>query len=65
MQEIYNEITKEKYDRYKSMSYSEFTKEIKSNLSDTIRYGYGYYGCRLRERDGKYYTVMTIGSSCD
>ena len=27
--------------------------------------GYGYYGCDVKEENGKYYVYHTIGESCD
>ena len=49
---FYKEIDKEEYDRLSSMSYGEVDKEIKNNLSDSIIYGYGYYGHDLLQEKG-------------
>lgn len=65
MQTSYRDITKEEYDRLKSMSYGEVNSEIEANLSDAIKWGYGYYGHTLREVDGKYQLGLKIGDSCD
>lgn len=61
----YSEITKEEYDRYKAMEYRDFTKEIESNLSPSIIWGYGYYGCCLMEYEGAYWLGIKTGNSCD
>ena len=62
---FYKEISKEEYDRLSSMSYGEVDKEIKNNLSDSIIYGYGYYGHDLLEENGMYFVGRTTGNSCD
>ena len=58
-------ISKEEYDRLSAMSYGEVDKEIKSNLSDSIIYGYGYYGHDLLQENGMYFVGTTTGNSCD
>ena len=62
---FYKEISKEEYDRLSSMTYGEVDKEIKDNLSDSIIYGYGYYGNDLLEENGMYFVGRTTGNSCD
>ena len=62
---FYKEINKEEYDRLSTMSYGEVDKEIKNNLSDSIIYGYGYYGHDLLEENGMYFVGRTTGNSCD
>ena len=59
------EISKEEYDRLKELSAGELNAIVESNLSDTIRWGYGYYGSKVLEDNGTYYLEMKIGSSCD
>lgn len=59
------EISKEVYD--KAM---ENNGHIPSNMEVevfgmAICAGYGLYGTRVRETDGKYYVDYTRGSSCD
>ena len=44
---------------------STFYKEIKNNLSDSIIYGYGYYGHDLLQENGMYFIGTTTGNSCD
>ena len=65
----YYEITKEEYDRITAIENykSELTAEIESQLSDSIRLGYGFYGCGLTEDTdkGKCYYFEKIGNSCD
>lgn len=63
MREITREITKEKYDYYKSQP--SVSVAIKSEMSDDIICGYGYYGGSVYESNGKYYMRYSIGSSCD
>lgn len=66
MQRITNEISKEKYDKLKGMTYAEQEKEIFPNgIPDAWQWGYGYYGHAIYEKDGKYYETYSIGSSCD
>lgn len=63
MREITREITKEKYDYYDSQP--NVSVAIKSEMSDDIIYGYGYYGGSVYESDGKYYMKYSIGNSCE
>lgn len=63
MREITREITKEKYDYYESQS--NVSAAIKSEMSDDIICGYGYYGGSVYESNGKYYMRYSIGNSCD
>ena len=62
---FYKEISKEEYDRLSAMTYWEVESEIEKNLSDSIRYGYGYYGHKLLEENGMYFLGTTTGNSCD
>ena len=61
----YREITKTECERLQKMSYGDRTAEIKAELSDSIKYGYGYYGHALCEKHGKYYLGIESGNSCD
>lgn len=65
MQVMENGISKEEYDRYREMTVGERNAVIEEALPDYIILGYGYYGCSLREENGKYYLRISIGSSCD
>ena len=47
------------------MSYGEVDKEIENNLSDSIIYGYGYYGHDLLQENGMCFVGTTTGNSCD
>ena len=48
-----------------AMTYGEVDDEIEKNLSDSVKYGYGYYGHRLLEEDGMYFLGTITGNSCD
>lgn len=61
----YEEITKECYDNLSTLTHPELSKLVEANLDVCIKYGYGYYGCRIGEIDGKYYIVTKVGNSCD
>ena len=65
MQTVKSEITEAEYKRYASTPYGEWRKEVEATIPDHWRYGYGWYGCAPMEKDGKFYLVHTIGSSCD
>lgn len=59
------EISKELYDEA-MLNDGRFTKEMENNFfTDSIRYGYGLYGTKVFEKDGKYYVRYTTGSHCD
>ena len=59
------EVSKEVYDRAQ-LNRGYMAKEDKEALfSESIRYGYGLYGCVVREKDGKYICSYEIGDSCD
>ena len=66
----YREITKECYDSLSSMTYRDREEIIEAGLSDSDKWGYGYYGHELANRkkgevNGKFYLGKKIGSSCD
>ena len=65
MRDIYEKITKEMYDYYMSTPRSEWLPEVEKKLPASWVMGYGYYGTDLAIRDGEYYLVYSIGSSCD
>lgn len=65
MQRVEWEITEEEYKRLEAMSYGERVEEIESKIGADWKYGYGYYGHSLIEKEGKYYIVHSIGDSCD
>ena len=63
----YREITE---DEYKRVTVIEgwrgiLNAEYEANMSDAIRYGYGFYGCGVCESNGKYYYYTKTGNSCD
>ena len=65
----YYEISKEEFDRVKSIEgwQSKLTAEYEETMDDSIRYGYGFYGCGICESmtNGQYYFFTKIGNSCD
>lgn len=65
MQQIEREISKELYDNYASRSAADWKAEIREKLPESWVCGYGYYGTDLVAKNGKYYLIHTIGSSCD
>lgn len=58
------EITKNKYDELSKLPDEELYGYIQKDIPDHWRLGYGWYGCRLVEDNGKYYIYHTIGDSC-
>ena len=65
MRNVYEEITKELYDNYASRPKKEWIGEITKTIPIQWSAGYGYYGTDLTTKDGKYYLVHTLGSTCD
>lgn len=63
----YYEISKEEYDRVMSFDNwrPRLRTECEETLTDSIRWGYGFYGCDLAIRDGAYFYTIRIGNSCD
>lgn len=62
------EITKEEYDEIMKESNGKgiLPDRLKSKYFDvSILCGYGLYSAGVREKDGKYYLVYSIGDSCD
>lgn len=65
MQTCKEEITKEQYKELSKLSEGQLYGFVKKDIPDHWRYGYGWYGCRLVEKDDKFYIYHTIGDSCD
>lgn len=61
----YNEISENEYTRLRNMSEAERSAEIYFSISEAIKYGYGYYGYHLIEKNGEYYLGISSGNSCD
>lgn len=51
----------EPYDGYYYMAQQD-QNEL---FSESIRWGYGLYNCKVHEEDGKYICTWMRGSSCD
>lgn len=60
-----NEITKEEYDRLSALPHSEFDEMIQEETPAHIFQGYGYYGSKLIENEGRYFACREQGSSCE
>ena len=66
MRYVKEEITKERYNSLKNMTYNEQHKELfPTGIPVSWEMGYGYYGHSLREEDGRCFAVYTLGGSCD
>lgn len=64
----YTEISEEEYQKYAAMEHRELYEYVRDNvISDSIRWGYGYYGCDLYvdPEDGTKFLGVTSGNSCD
>lgn len=66
------EVSKEVFERAKARSVNKDAKSFymvdedeQELFSESIRYGYGLYNCRVHEEDGKYICTWDMGSSCD
>ncbi len=59
------EITPAQFAEYKAMSAGELNSTVERGLPESITLGYGYYGASLEAKDGKFYLLTNIGSSCD
>lgn len=66
------EVSKEVYERAKARAKNKDGKffymapeDERTLFSDSIRLGYGLYGCMVHEEDGKYICTYSTGSSCD
>ena len=58
---MYAESGRESYDGYYYMAQQD-QNEL---FSESIRWGYGLYNCKVHEEDGKYICTYETGSSCD
>ena len=58
-------VSSEEYKRLSEMTYGERTAFVKNLLPASVICGYGYYGHALKQKDGRFYIVCDIGSSCD
>lgn len=58
MVDVTYEISQEKYEKAKA-------EGPESIISDSILMGYGCYGAKVYEANGKYYLTYTRGNSCD
>lgn len=58
-------ITKEQFDRANAAGGSICKEDIPAVFTEAERWGYGLYGNRVYEKDGKYFVSYTLGSSCD
>ena len=65
MRDVKREIGKELFDEYKTMKYRARAARLEDDIPDQWLYGYGVYGHRLCEDNGKYYVIYTIGGHCD
>lgn len=65
MREVTENITKESYERFKSMTKADFYDEIKKDLPIDWVCGYGWYGAYLGQNNGEYYIVHELGDSCE
>lgn len=62
---IKREISKEIYDRTKANNNCMSKEDTREVFSISELCGYGVYGERLVEDDGKYYIEFYRGSTCD
>lgn len=58
MVDVNNEITKEEYDKAQKDG-------AESILPNWLCMGYGVYGARVYEEEGKYFISYSRGDSCD
>lgn len=65
MQTIRSKINSEEYSRLSKLKPAELNFEIEKTIPIHWSCGYGWYGCRLVEDDGKYYIEHKLGDSCD
>jgi len=64
MVEVEKEITKAEYDEIQATK--TFSSEfLHKNIGDTVIMGYGLYGTKVYEKDGKYILWYERGDSCD
>jgi len=59
------EIDKELYDKCMECG-GHIPAEMQHDFyGEAVMQGYGFYGDRVYEKDGKYFVRFSIGSSCD
>lgn len=60
----YREISEDEYKRLSNIN--NLTSEYEQTLPESIRCGYGFYGCgAIRRNDNKYFFYERVGSTCD
>lgn len=59
LERIKREITKEQYER------ATQEHDARGIFTDSEVMGYGVYGTKYAEENGKYYVTYSLGSSCD
>ena len=59
------EITKDQYDRAMQNGGVVTGADRQDIFSDAERYGYGIYGARAFQEDGKYMVAFFRGETCD
>lgn len=64
-QESRFEVTKEVYERAKENGGYMADEDKLKNFSAMDLYGYGVYGAKVYEQEGKYYCTYMTGDSCD
>lgn len=71
MQTVKRKITKEEYDNYLELNEKGLLyDEIERNIPIEWKWGYGWYGCKLREEENEngekeWFIYHKLGSSCD
>ena len=63
--EVGKEVSKEEYERLRAMERSEVKKMVEEETPSWVFQGYGFYGHRLVEEEGRFYVCRVQGSSCD
>lgn len=59
------EVSKEVYDRAKANHDYMVDQDTEELFTETVRFGYGLYDCKVHEINGKYICTWMRGSSCD
>lgn len=62
---IRKSIDKNTYENYLSLDKKSFLEEVEATIPIEWKLGYGWYGARLEEKNGEYFIIHTIGSTCD
>ena len=64
--ELYEKIGHQYYTVESNRPMYTMTREDREKVFDeAVRFGYGLYGAKVYEKDGKYYCYYLTGSSCD